>query len=204
MRSRRDRAQGAGPGALVSSDSAGWWWHGGARLLCLGALLWVGLSWLAGAAGASVGVPLAGHRTGPLALEVFLSPQPVRVGQVELAVLLPGEWADAARAPRVRVAVRAVTSGRRVEVFTTPVAAAGSMLGVAHVPLSVAGRWRIEIEARDGAGRAGRYVAEIDVAPAGPPIFAWTLAALSVMVAAFALRQGLAARPRRDGARSAW
>ncbi len=195
MRRRRGRAQVVSLAGLVSPNSAGWSLARRARLLCLGALTVAGLSGLAGAATASVGVPLTGRRTGPLALEVFLSPQPARVGRVDLAVLLPGDLAGTAGAPRVRVAVRAVAAGRRVEVFMTPAAAAGSTLQVAHLPLTVAGRWRIEIEARGPAGVSGRFVADVDIGPAGPPILVWVLGALAVVVAAFAWRRGLAARP---------
>lgn len=128
---------------------------------------------------------------GPFAVTVFTAPTPLRVGPVDVSVLVQG--ADGG-APVLDAAVQvalAAPSGERAAA-ATHAAATNQLLYAAVLDVPAPGRWTLAVHV---AGRAGDAAVscEVDVAPPLPPALAfWPYLALpGVAIALFALHQWL-------------
>ena len=135
-----------------------------------------------------VGTRLPGETTGALHVMAFLSPSPARVGPTELSVLVRQEGVALAELDLV---VQAKTVGRRIDAVPQPGGGLGGTLFEAHLPLSQAGRWTIEVAAKSRDGLSGRLVSEIEVAVASPSVLVWALGLLGVAAALAAFKRAL-------------
>ncbi len=130
---------------------------------------------------------------GPFVVSIFTAPTPLRVGSIDVSVLVQ-DTGD--RAPVLDAAVDLALRGADLQLAApaTNAAAANKLLYAAAVAIPSAGRWSISAEAR-AAERVGTASCEIDVAPAAPPALVfWPYLALPfAVIALFALQQWLKA-----------
>jgi hypothetical protein len=139
---------------------------------------------------------------GSVLVTVFTSPTPVRVGLVDVSVLLQRR-ADAVPVldGSVRLSLRAVDdSTLHRSADATRAAATNQLLYTALLDVPAAGRWAVDVGVR-AADADGTVSFELEVAEALPPALAfWPYFALpAVAVGLYALHQRLRARREAAG-----
>lgn len=163
------------------------------RCFWIGLALAVACGGLAGRACGDGGAVRLSERHGDMRVTVFTSPDPVRVGPVEIGVLVQNA-ATGAVVPDARVRVTA--SGSR---WIEQAATTGGLLRVAVLDIPAAGQWDVQVGIASGIGRAECRVA-LDV---GEPLPRWAALAPwigwpALAVLGFALHEWRSGR-RRQG-----
>jgi hypothetical protein len=130
---------------------------------------------------------------GPFVVSIFTAPTPLRVGSIDVSVLVQN--ADD-RAPVLDAAVDLALRGADLQLTApaTHAAAANKLLYAAGIAIPSPGRWSISAQAR-AADRVGTASCEIEVGPPAPPaVVFWPYLALPfVVIALFVLQQWLKA-----------
>lgn len=132
---------------------------------------------------------------GPFVVSVFTAPTPLRVGPIDVSVLVQNAVDHApVLDAEVQVTLRAADIERTTA--ATHAAATNKLLYAASLDVPEPGRWSLVAEVRAGAHDVAVSCA-IDVAPPPPPVVAfWPYLALpGVLIALFAVHQWLKARP---------
>ena len=146
----------------------------------------------AAASGDGGQIRLSEH-AGPFVITVFTAPTPVRVGPVDVSVLVQEGIDDApVLDAEVQVTLRAADTERTAA--ATHAAATNKLLYAASLVVPAPGRWTLATEVRAGE-RAAAVAGEIDVAPPPAPVVAfWPYLALPfAVIALFVLHQWLTA-----------
>lgn len=164
-----------------------------ARLGALG----VGVLLAAAAARGDGGLMRLSEMAGPFEITVFTAPTPLRVGAVDVSVML---LERAGHAPVLDAAVDVTVRGPGPERTgaATHAAATNKLLYAAVLDISAAGQWSLLVQVRSNAGAAA-VSCPLDVAPPLAPVVAfWPYLALpAVAIALFALHQSLKHRQAR-------
>ena len=148
----------------------------------------------AAAARGDGGLICLSERAGSFVVTVFTAQAPLRVGPIDVSVLVQSA-ADHAPVLDAEVQVTLHAGGIERTATATHAAATNKLLYAASLDVAVPGRWSLATDVR-----AGDHVAvscAIDIAPPSPPMVAfWPYLALpGVLIALFALQQWLKARP---------
>lgn len=163
------------------------------RLLALLAALAAAPAW---ADGGSVRIQAD---AGALRITAFSAPEPLRVGEADLSVLVQQrENGEPVLGAEVTLRLEGPTTASPIVVRATRAAATNRLLHAARVELPEAGTWRLQVEVRQQHG-----VVEVDgalpVAPPAPRLASlWPYLALPPgALALFALREWLVLRRMR-------
>jgi len=142
------------------------------------------------------GTVLSRQESGPFVITVFAAPVPLRAGPIELTVLVQTRDAlqpvlDANVSIRLNGASQIVAAASRSN-------AQNKLLYAATLDLPQPGEWKFTVQARSIAGQAaisGAFQAD----PPGLPLasYAFYLAIPPMLIAIFALHQGLSRRQRQ-------
>jgi hypothetical protein len=155
------------------------------RLLTLGALL------VAAPARGDGGLLRLSETAGPLVVSVFTAPTPLRVGPLDVSIMVQAtDDHSAVLDADVQVVLRAPGLERTAP--ATREAATNKLLYAALLDLPAPGRWTLAAHVRAGA-RSAVVSCDVDVAPPLAPALAfWPYLALpGVAIALFALHQRL-------------
>ena len=151
---------------------------------------------LAEAVRADGGTVRIDEEAGPFRVAVMSAPEPLRVGAVDLSVLVQRR-ADASPVLDAEVDLRLDGPAHEapIEVRASREQATNQLLHAAAVTLPAAGTWRLRVRVRQG-GDAVEVAGALPVAPAPPRLRGlWPYLALPPVVAAcFALREWLVRR----------
>jgi len=106
-------------------------------------------------------IQVASHPTGPYLLTVFTSPNPIRVGTVDVSVLMQEAGGETVENALVRVTARPVDrEGEETIYEATHDMATNKLYYAAHAELPEAGQWLISVHV---AGDRGEGAVEFQV-----------------------------------------
>ena len=156
---------------------------------------------VASAARGDGGVVRLRQTSGPFEVTLFTAPTPLRVGPVDVSVLVQ-TTADHAPVLDAEVEIELQAPGLERSAAATRAAATNKLLYAALLEVPEPGRWTLAARVRAG-GRDAAVSCEVDVAPHLSPAAAfWPYFALpGALIALFALHQWLkrSTSPRRRG-----
>jgi hypothetical protein len=134
---------------------------------------------------------------GPFDISVFTAPTPLRVGQVDVSVMVLRQT-DHAPVLDADVQLALHGPGGDLTAAATAAAATNKLLYAALIDVPAPGRWRLSARVRSGESDV-TVAGEVDVAPALAPAWAfWPYLMLpGVVIALFAVNQWLKAGRRR-------
>lgn len=144
-------------------------------------------------AAADGGVVRVREQAGDVTVTVFTAPTPLRVGPIDVSVLVQDGRGEVVGDAAVAVALRAARDGTAVAGAATRAQATNKLLYAAPLTLPAAGTWRVEVRVtRPGSAPAAVGFA-VEAAPPLPPWRAyWPYFALpAVAIAVYALHQWL-------------
>jgi hypothetical protein len=155
------------------------------------------LLFAAGAAHADGGTLRLHETAGPFEVSIFTSPEPLRVGQADVSVLVQTRGADVLLEATVELRLRDPDAVEQMPVLARP-SAANRLLHAATVALPRPGRWMLAVAVQRGRDRA-LVSSALEVAPAASPLAAHftALALPPVCVLLFVAHQRLSRRRSR-------
>ena len=142
------------------------------------------------------GVVQLSQRAGPFEVTVFTAPTPLRVGPVDLSVMVrTGDDQRPVLDAEVAIHLASEDGGPPIMAPATRALATNKLLYAAPVELPRAGRWRLMVDVAQGGRRARVATALTVISPASPLISLWFYLALPpIVIALFILHRWLEGR----------